>query len=186
MICCHKETQFRMILLVFFVFSIAPVLQAEVTDSSANGFTVRNTASIGASPSAVYRHLVADIGRWWSSAHTFSGNAHNLTIEEKANGCFCETLEGGGSVRHLTVVFAEPGKTLRLTGGLGPLQAMAITGTLTWAITEHETGSIVTLTYAVGGYRPGGLQILAAPVDAVLHQQLQRLKRYIETGSAGP
>jgi hypothetical protein len=64
---------------------------AEVGDSSAGGFTVKLTYSIQAAPDEVYRRLI-HIGDWWDSEHTFSGDAHNLTIEEKAGGCFCEKL----------------------------------------------------------------------------------------------
>jgi hypothetical protein len=54
--------------------------------------------------------------------HTFSGDAHNLSIDDKATGCFCEKLASGGGVRHMEVVCADPGKKLVLSGALGPLQ----------------------------------------------------------------
>ena len=85
-------------------------------------------------------------------------------------------------VKHLDVVFAEPGKFLRMRGALGPLQAMAVTGSLTWKLTKMSSGTEVELTYAVGGYRPGGLQVLAPAVDRVLFSQLTRLKNFIEKG----
>jgi hypothetical protein len=91
-------------------------------------------------------------------------------------------LEGGGSVRHLVVVYAEPGKTLRMAGALGPLQSMAVAGSLTWSLSKADNGTKAELTYTVGGYSPGGLQSLAAPVDKVLLNQLTRLKNYVETG----
>lgn len=153
---------------------------AEVKDSSAIGFTVQDTVFIAADPNDVYHALVADIGSWWDSAHTFSGNARNLSIDDKAGGCFCEKLENGGSVRHLEVVFADPGKTLRLIGGLGPLQAMAVTGSMTWSLSKTDTGTNVKVIYSVGGYRPGGLQKLASLVDKVIFEQLKRLKEYME------
>ena len=71
----------------------------------------------------MYNSIVDDVGLWWDSSHTFSGNAENLSIDDKAGGCFCENLENGGSVRHLEVVFVDPGKTLRMIGGLGPLSS---------------------------------------------------------------
>jgi len=36
----------------------------------------------------------------------------------------------------------------------------------------------------VGGYSPDGLDNFAAPVDVVIGEALQRLKSYVETGSA--
>jgi hypothetical protein len=155
-------------------------LTAEVKDSTAFGFTIQDTMMIAADPDVVYHSLVADVGRWWDSAHTFSGNAENLSIDDKAGGCFCEKLDNGGSVRHLEVVFAEPGKTLRMIGGLGPLQSMAVTGSMTWSLSKTDNGTNVQVTYSIGGYRPGGLQKLAPLVDKVMGDQLKRLRDYIE------
>src|ERR1700730_14495977 len=103
---------------------------ADVVDSSGAGFTVKPTLNIQANPDAVYRSLIHNIGDWWSSEHSFSGNSHNLSIEEKAGGCFCEKLPNGGGVRHLQVLFVAPGKTLRMGGGLGPLQGIAANGSM--------------------------------------------------------
>jgi hypothetical protein len=41
------------------------------------------------------------------------------------------------------------------------------------------------VTYSVSGYTPQGLQPFAEPVDAVLVQQIQRLKAFVETGNPG-
>ena len=155
-------------------------LMAEVKDSSPNGFTIQDSVIIAANPMDVYHSIVEDVGLWWDSAHTFSGNAENLTIDDKAGGCFCEKLNNGGSVRHLEVVFAEPGKTLRMVGGLGPLQSMAVTGSMTWSLSKTNDGAIVKVIYSIGGYRPGGLQKMAPLVDKVMGEQLKRLRGYIE------
>ena len=128
----------------------------------------------------VYNSIVEDVGLWWDSAHTFSGNAENLSIDDKAGGCFCEKLENGGSVRHLEVVFVEPGKTLRMIGGLGPLQSMAVIGSMTWSLSQTEIGTNVKVTYCIGGYRTGGLQKMAPLVDKVIFEQLTRLKVYMK------
>ena len=155
-------------------------LVAEVKDSSAVGFTIQDTLMISAAPLEVYHALVADIGAWWDPMHTFSGDANNLSLDDRAGGCFCEKLKNGGSVRHLEVVFADPGKTLRMIGGLGPLQAMAVSGSMTWSFSKTDDGSMVTLTYSVGGYRFDGLQKMATLVDKVMVEQLKRLKEFIE------
>ena len=174
-----------LIIVLMFVLKLSALspAAAEVKDSSATGFTIQDTAIIAADPNDVYHSLVADVGRWWDSAHTFSGNAINLSIDDKAGGCFCENLGNGGSVRHLEVVFADPGKTLRMIGGLGPLQAMAVTGSMTWSLSKTDTGTNVKVIYSVGGYRPGGLQKLASLVDKVMFEQLKKLKEYIEKRS---
>src|SRR5437868_11098025 len=97
---------------------------AEVADSSENGFTVKTSMTMQASPEEVYRRLVHNVGEWWSPQHTFSGDARNLMMEEKPMGCFCETLPGSGgqngAVRHMELVRFAPGKALVLSGALGP------------------------------------------------------------------
>jgi uncharacterized protein YndB with AHSA1/START domain len=154
---------------------------ADVADSSAAGFTVKQSFAIQAPPADVYQRLLK-VGEWWNSAHTFSGDAHNLSIELKAMGCFCEKLPNGGAVRHLEVVNFAPGKTLVMTGGLGPLQSVASSGVMTIQITPVEGGSKLDLTYAVSGYFAAGMNAWAAPVDGVLKEQFTRLKNYAEHG----
>ncbi len=154
--------------------------RGEVVDISASGFTTRNTAVIAAPPSMVYVRLVDDIGKWWSPEHTYSKNAANLSIEARAGGSFLETLPGGGSVLHFAVVNAEPGKLLRLSGAMGPLQSMGVSGSLTWQLMPEGDRTQVVLTYAVGGYLPGGFDKIAPVADKVLAEQLGRLKAYIE------
>ncbi|HEY3204989.1 MAG TPA: SRPBCC family protein [Thermoanaerobaculia bacterium] len=166
--------------LVFGVF--AGNALGEVIDLAENGFTIRNAVTVSADPAKAYTALTDGIGKWWDPDHTFSHDAANLSIDAKPQGCFCERLAGGGGVRHLTVVSAVPGKTLRLEGGLGPLQAMALAGSMTWTFQPEEKATSVELRYVVGGYNPGGFKDLAPRVDSVLRSQLQRYKRYVETG----
>ncbi len=154
-----------------------------VVDSAANGFTVRETADIAAEPADVYRALVDHVGQWWDKAHTFSGDATHLSIDARPGGCFCERLDAGGGVQHMTVVFAAPGRLLRMRGALGPLQDQGATGAMTWTLTPAAGGRThLELTYRVTGYTPGGLQAWAPPVDRVLQLQFQRLQRFVETG----
>jgi len=154
--------------------------QAAVTDRSAAGFEVTETAAIGAPPAKVYAALLQP-GLWWSGQHSWSGSARNLTLDP-ASGCFCEKLPNG-YVRHMTVVFADGASALRLFGGLGPMQFTGAAGHLGFTIKPRGTGSDLTVTYDVGGYAKGGLaETLAAPVDMVLGEQVARLKRYAETG----
>ena len=111
------------------------------------------------------------------------GDSKNLSLDATAGGCFCETLPDGGSVEHLRVVYVEPGKTLRLRGALGPLQSMAVAGAMTFSFEASgpsDDVTQITLTYTVGGYYPGGLDILAEAVDGVLRGQLERLAAYVE------
>lgn len=158
--------------------------RGEVIDSSALGFTVRNAVQISAPPESVYVILVRDIGRWWNPAHTFSGDARNLSIDAAAGGCFCEKLKNGGGVRHMTVVHANPGSILRLEGAIGPMQPMGVSGSMTWSLDKSGEGTSLVLTYSVGGYSPHGLQAMAVASDFMLKEQMGRLKNFVETGNA--
>lgn len=160
--------------------------RAGVLDSSAVGFTVKNVVPVSGTPEDIYRHIVKDVGLWWNSAHTFSKNSKNLSIDDNANACFCEKLENGGNVRHLDVIYAQPGKVLRMRGALGPLQSMAVTGSMTWSLAKTDSGTSVEVIYTVCGYRPGGMQSWASPVDGVLREQMLRLKSFCETGKPEP
>jgi uncharacterized protein YndB with AHSA1/START domain len=153
---------------------------ADVVDRSAAGFTVKTVVTVAASPERAFRALVEDVGSWWDSSHTFSGDAGNLRIAPIPGGCFCETLKNSGGVTHAVVNQVIPGELLRMTGALGPLQQHAVVGTLTWQFAASGPGTTVTLTYSVGGYFPGGLEKIASPVDQVLSDQLRRLKAYLE------
>lgn len=158
-----------------------PRARAEVTDSAAGGFTIKLTVTVAAPAAKAWAALIEPRG-WWDKNHTFSGDAANLSLDPAPGGCFCEKLPAGGGVRHLTVVYSDPHKLLRLTGGLGPLQDLAVAGVMTWKLTDTAGKTTLELTYKAGGYAPTGLAALARPVDGVLAEQLARWKRKVETG----
>ena len=180
----HRESGMRWMMLLS-VLAAGPACAA-VVDAQAGGFQVQSSAVIVAPPDKVYAALIRP-GMWWSSEHTYSGDARNETLDARAGGCWCEALPGGGSVQHMTVVFADPGKVLRVRGGLGPLQGLGVDAALTWSLKAAPGGAtLVSQTYVVGGYAPSGLAALAAPVDQVLTEQFGRLKSYVETGKPSP
>jgi uncharacterized protein YndB with AHSA1/START domain len=149
---------------------------AEVTDSAENGFTTVHEVTVSASRARVWQAAVDEIGQWWSDDHTVNGDAGRMTINsvpQGCQGCFCETFENGGGVVHMTVTFVNPGIILRLTGGLGPLGLMGVNGNMTWEFFDADV---------VGGYRPGGLNAIALPVDYVIGEALARMSAYVETG----
>jgi hypothetical protein len=161
---------------------LASAAHAEVTDKSAAGFEITQKATIAAPAAKVYAALLTP-GAWWSKDHSWSGSAANLSIDLGA-GCFCETLPKG-YVRHMTVVFVDGATTLRLFGGLGPMQFTGASGHLAFVLKPAGDKTDLTLTYDVGGYAKGGLaDKWAAPVDGVLGDAVARLKKYAETGKA--
>jgi uncharacterized protein YndB with AHSA1/START domain len=156
---------------------------ADVVESTPAGFTAKTVVDVAAPSTRVYQALTDRIGSWWDQAHTYSGNAANLSIDARPGGCFCERLPGGGGVNHLTVIYAEPGKLLRLSGGLGPLQDLAVSGVMSWKLTESTGKTTIEVTYKVSGYMPGasGVGALAGPVDSVLTAQVKRLAEFVST-----
>jgi hypothetical protein len=67
-----------------------------------------------------------------------------------------------------------------MSGGLGPLQSMAVVGVWTISLREAEGRTTLEAVYTVSGYSKDGLAMLAAPVDAVTSQQVARLKAFVE------
>lgn len=156
--------------------------RAVVMDSAQNGFSIVDRTHVTASPDKVYAAFIAP-ARWWSSKHTFSQDAANLSLDPVAGGCWCEKLANGGSVQHLVVVQIAPGKLVVMRGALGPLQGLGVEGALTLSLAPAGNGTELSLTYNVGGYLKDGFTSWAAPVDDVLHEQMARLKAFVETGS---
>ncbi|HEX5228500.1 MAG TPA: hypothetical protein VFW44_12350 [Bryobacteraceae bacterium] len=164
--------------------ALVPVLSfAEVADVSDAGFSVKVEKTIQAPPVLVYARIVQNVGDWWNPKHTFTGNSHALSIDDKPLGCFCEgRTTGTGAIRHMEVINNEVGKTLVMTGALGPLQGLAVTATLSIQLSPAGDGTKLLAVYNVGGYQPHGLTSWAGPVDSVVTEQFTRLKNYIETG----
>lgn len=163
------------VLLLFLTSSVEAELEAQ--DSS--GFISTHQLRLAANPKQAYRALTREVHHWWDAAHSFSGRAKNLRLEAKAGGCFCERLEFGGSVEHMRVVFAQPGKLLRLSGGLGPLQGLGVVGVMDFALTPVGDETVLSYRYSVSGANFVGLEALAKPVDQVQLGQLHRLQRYL-------
>ena len=155
---------------------------AEVKSDTDHGFALLRTVMVKRTPEAVYTAL-GEPRKWWSSRHSWSGTAANMSLELGVGGCFCERLPSTkGMVEHGRVVFASPSKQLRLRAALGPLQGEGVMGALTWSLKQVEGGTEITQTYNVGGYLQGGAKPWAPIVDSVVNEQLDRLKSYLETG----
>lgn len=168
-----------LVLATVLALTAAHPLRGEVVDASPDAFTVHASVTIAKEPARVYETLTRDIGRWWDSSHTYSGSATNLTLQATPGGCFCERLPQGG-VEHMTVIYAEPGTQLRMRGGLGPLQALPVTGVWTLTLTDAGGRTTVESTYSVSGHSKPGLDELAPLVDRVMSEQLAHLKQFAE------
>lgn len=165
---------------VFLLLPIAVAAELEVQGDS--GFVSVHQLRLVGTPKQVYRALTREIEHWWDAAHSYSGRAKNFRLDAVAGGCFCERLEKGGSIEHLRVLFAQPGKLLRLSGGLGPLQGRAVVGVMDFALTAVGDETVLSYRYSVSGPAFAGLAAMADPVDRVQLGQLQRLQRYLRQG----
>jgi len=166
------------------VTALAAPAHAEVRDAKPDGFTVENSVWVPATPQVAYAALVNDVGRWWPADHTWWGDASKLSISDKAGGCFCE-IDGAQQAWHMTVTFTDPGKLMRMTGGLGPLQGMGLHGALEWRFAEENGGTRITLWYRAGGYTPDDIGKFAPVVDKVQGLQLGGLATFLRKGNEG-
>ena len=151
---------------------------ADVRDSSRAGFTIENTVTVPVDPAAAWKALVEGVDEWWPRDHTWWGTASTLSVEPRAGGCFCE-IAGDRQAAHMQIAFVDPGKTLRLLGGLGPLQGMGVHGVMEWRLEPLDGATRITLYYRAGGYTTDDLSQFAPVVDAVQAQQLGGLAEYL-------
>jgi uncharacterized protein YndB with AHSA1/START domain len=160
---------------------------AEVVETTTDRFVTRDTASVKATPLATWLALTKP-GEWWSSKHSWSGDAKNMTLVPQGGGCFCERIPVGdsgnssameGSARHAEVLQAFPMKVLRMSGGFGPLQGEPVTGILTITLKEVPGGTRIMWEYNVGGPMRYKIAELAPAVDAVMSEQLKRLQAHL-------
>lgn len=150
---------------------------AKVLYITEHGFAVENKIHVENKQDA-WQALVGEVDNWWPKDHTWWGKEGQLSIDPVAGGCFCEDAESR-SAEHMRISYVDPNKTLRMTGGLGPLQGLGMYGALEWQFADSDKGATVTLTYRVNGYTEGGFEQLAPVVDKVQGIQLSSLKTHL-------
>ena len=153
---------------------------AAVVDSSPAGFTVENSVIVPAGANVSWNALVHHVDEWWPKEHSWFGKQGKFSIEPRAGGCFCEKA-GNRQALHMTVSFVDPGHSLRMLGGLGPLQKLGLTGTMDWIFEPVGGGGStkITLRYVAGGYTTTDLVKFAKVVDEVQGLQLGGLAGYL-------
>lgn len=160
--------------------AVACPASAGVLEATAQGFTIENTVTVAAPPPAAWRAMVEDIDRWWPKDHSWWGRDSTLSIDARAGGCFCErSNDGARQAQHLQVVFVDPHATLRMVGGLGPLQGMGLHGVFEATFAPADGGTRITWRYRAGGYTPDDVSRLAPVVDRVQGQQLAGLAAHL-------
>jgi hypothetical protein len=53
---------------------------------------------------------------------------------------------------------------------------------MTWKLTGGPNSTRLELSYSVGGFIMGGFEKIAPAVEAMLREQVDRLKLFVETG----
>jgi Predicted hydrolases or acyltransferases (alpha/beta hydrolase superfamily) len=179
------HSRFATAVALAFALSALPAYAA-VSAVTPSSFLVTHRVETAAPPAALFE-AIAQPGRWWSATHTWSGSAENLRMRLGPGGCFCEIWDKN-FVEHARVIASTPGKSLRLEGGLGPLQEMAVNAVLDFVIAPRAGGSALVVTYRVRGTPDAALDKLAPAVDKVLGEQVQRLAAYVDAqpGNAKP
>ncbi|AXT40495.1 hypothetical protein D1814_18290 [Alteromonas sp. BL110] len=175
----------------------SPFCLAKVNYADNSGFSITNESESAAPIEAVYSHFIQHVDKWWPKDHTWWKGT--LSIDEQAGGCFCEITQTA-SAAHMQISYVEPNKKVVMTGGLGPLQEMGVSGALTWEFStleentssnddtkrEHSTKTKVTLNYhASGNIHFNGQRAsnedaanLVKVVDKVQAQQLNALTAF--------
>ena len=175
----------RLLSVILFACLWASSASADVLASSRQGFSLRVVTTTRASPAQAYEAFVR-IGEWWHPDHTYFGSADNMSLDMRPGGALLETSATGAWVKHLELDYANPGKEIRLLGGLGPLQAMGLDGALTVQFKPIAGGgTTVTMLYNVSGFAHTGLENLAPIVDRVQTEQMQRHAAFADSLAGG-
>jgi len=177
------------------LLAAAPVA-AEVKKQDVGGFLVTHIAEVEASPDEIWKRLIKPKD-WWNKNHSWSGSVEGFYISPQAGGCFCESIKDKdkdgnpvltGSVEHMRVIHANPGKVLRMTGALGPLQSEAVNGTLTVAMApakDKDGVTAVSFNYIVGGYMRFKVADMAKAVDGVIGEQFRGMIKPFKSTAEG-
>ena len=159
-------------------------VSADVVSATPSAFVLRAERVVQAPPDRTWAGLVR-VGSWWNAEHSSSRVAHNLSLDPRAGGCWCERWRDG-SVEHGRVIMAmsrEGVRTLRLAAPLGPLQSMGVTAILTFVVTPDTAGAKILMTYRVSGDPSLGLDQVGPGVNEVMMEQYERLIRFVTSGS---
>jgi len=171
----------QLLVAIFAVMLVPAAAHAKVVSQSATGFSLMFQADVPGDTQSAYEKFVS-IGSWWDASHSHSGDSKNLSMDVKNGGCWCETLPNGGFVRHMEIVHAAPGETLVLSGGLGPLAFMGVSGAMAIRFQKMYHMTRVTMEYSVGGFDAAGFKGMAKAVDGVLDIGFKRYSNFVSTG----
>lgn len=161
---------------------VASPASAEVVERSADHFVLRYAVALEAGPED-FIDALEHIGEWWNPAHTWSGDARNLSLALDPGTCFCEAMPDGSTFDHGGVYEYDPGTGVLIDAALGPLRGKTTLSNWTIGWTGANRGSELVMSYVVRGE---GVGAMADGVDAVMDDQFHRMVRFIEYGPGQP
>lgn len=156
---------------------VAPPVSAEVIARTADSFTLRYQSAVETAPGDIVSAMTR-VDAWWDGAHSYSGDANNLSIDMTPGGCWCERLANGTDFRHATVLGVEPDR-LAFNAPFGPLNGKTTRADFTVAWPGETGHRTVTWIMIVEG---PGLGAYADAVDSVMAAGFGRFTRYLEDG----
>ena len=163
----------KSVLVLFLLATFTASANADVIAASSGHYTLRHEAVSPLAPDAIWNRLVHP-ETWWSPAHSYSGDAANLSLDLRAGGLWKEEWNGG-AVAHGTVLYINPGEQLRLSAPFGPLQSLAVNVVWTITILPEGTGSRVIFDEVANGSDASNLDKIAGAVDGVKAEAIARL-----------
>lgn len=172
----------RSIVAALAIVCAAMPVSAEVISKSDDAFVLNFEQRVEASPDVILS-TIARPAAWWSSDHTYSGSAENISLDLRPGGCWCEALPGGG-VKHGEVLLVWPEqRQIQFEAPFGPLQSMGADAILTmsWADAEGGAARLLKWTFVVRG---AGAGAMADPVNGVMQGAFAGLVGRVE--ASGP
>lgn len=164
--------------LIAAVLSLVPGLAAaEIVSRSEDAFTLRFAVGLEASREDVI-DAVREVPSWWDPAHSYTGDATNLSLAFQPGGCWCERMADGTDFRHGSVASIDPDR-VRFDAPLGPLNGKATRADLTFSAGPENRGTLAAMEFVVEG---PGVGAYADPVHGVMQQAWARYVRFIEYG----
>lgn len=165
----------RLLILTTMAMTASTAGRAEVVASAPDHYKLRHEAKSSLTPDALWRRLI-DPSSWWSGAHSYSGDASNLSLDAVPGGLWKESWDGG-AVAHGEVLFVKDGETLRLDAPFGPLQGMAVNVVWTITVKPDGDGSVVTFDEIANGSAASALDKIAPAVDGVKLEAITNLAK---------
>jgi hypothetical protein len=152
---------------------------AEIVSRSEDAFTLKFQGPTRLGPAGV-ADAFSEVELWWDPAHSYTGDAANLSLDLAPGGCWCEAMPDGTRFDHGRVVSDVYGE-VRLHAPFGPLRSMATRADLivTWSLAD----GVVTPTWTFIVEGPG-VGALAEPVDGVMGDGFARWIAHMDARAA--